>query len=162
MVDKEAETQVDLAFDLITEVRKIRSDFNIPLGSKVPIIIDTANDTMKEVFTTLKEELVALAKLDENKYTFLIKEPPKNSARIIIQDITAYVPLTDVINKENEYKRINKQAVTIEKQISALEHKLAGPFATKASPEIVAKERERLEELQKKLLVIKEQLEILS
>ena len=162
LVDEKVEKQVDLAFELITEVRKIRSDFNIPLGSKVPLIIETSNNTMKEVFTSMKEEIISLAKLEENKYTFLTQDPPKNSARIIIQDITAYVPLADVINKENEYKRINKQASTIEKQITALEHKLDGPFATKASPEIVAKEKERLEEMQKKLVVIKEQLDILS
>ena len=70
--------------------------------------------------------------------------------------------MADIIDKESEYKRINKQAQKLEKQMASLEQKLAGPFSTKASPNIVLKERERLEDMQKKLSLIKEQLEILS
>ena len=162
LVDDLAEKNVSLVFDIISEVRKVRSDFNVPLGKKVPLCIDTTSESLKELFTTTKEELVSLAKIDSEKFTFLIDKPPKNSARIIIQEVTSYMPLADVIDKESEYKRINKQAQALEKQMQGLENKLAGPFATKASPEIVSKERERLEEMQKKLVVIKEQLEILS
>ena len=162
LVDIKAEQDVNVVFDLITEVRKIRSDFNIPLGAKIPLIIDTNNNDLRDVFLTTKDESVSLAKLDPTKFSFLKDKPPKNSARIIIQDVTAYIPLADVIDKESEYKRINKQAQKLEKQMASLEQKLAGPFSTKASPDIVLKERERLDDMQKKLSLIREQLEILS
>ena len=162
LVDEKAEKKVNLVFDLITEIRKIRSDFNVPLGAKVPLIIDTPNKEIREVFLQTKDEAVSLAKIDPEKFFFMKGNPSKNSARIIIQEVTAYVPLADIIDKESEYKRINKQVLASENQITALEQKLAGPFATKASPEIVSKEQERLEEMKAKLTLLKQQLEILS
>ncbi len=162
LLDEQAEKDVDLLCNLITEVRKIRSDFNVSLGAKVSLVVDYANDNYKTLFEQTKEETISLAKLNPEKYTFLTGEPPKNSARIIVQEVTAYVPLADVIDRESEYKRINKHAVSLEKQITGLKNKLAGPFSTKASADVVQKEQERLEEMEKKLALIQDQLKILS
>ena len=162
LIDDESEKLIDLMVQTITEIRRVRSDFNVPLGAKIPLIFDTPKKEFSNLFESVKDELVSLAKIDSERFIFKGEENPKNSARIILEDLTVYIPLADIINREAEYKRIKKQATELEKQIFGLKTKLEGPFATKASPDIVAKEKERWDEMSKKLQAVNEQLDILS
>jgi valyl-tRNA synthetase len=157
IVDEESEKSVSLTFELITEIRKVRSDLNVPLGKKISLIIDAGDK--KDVLQLTKTEIISLAKVDQDKIIFSTESPENDAARVMIQGITAYIPLADLIDKEKELSKINKQILNLNKEMNSLKQKLAGPFSTKASPEIIEKEQARLVEMEEKLHQMQIQLE---
>jgi valyl-tRNA synthetase len=62
----------------------------------------------------------------------------------VIGQVEVYLPLAGLIDLEGERRRLENELKEIESQIQRLEQLLASPFAQKAPPAIVQKEREKL------------------
>ncbi|MFX1568153.1 MAG: valine--tRNA ligase [Promethearchaeota archaeon] len=154
---------LDKDFDLITtiirEIRRTRKEFNVKPGLKIPLIIQTGDK--RELIEGTKSEIINLSHIDRNNFKIDEINVPKHSARIVLQGIVIYLPLEDIIDIKMEIVRISKQIDSIDEQIEQSEKKLNGPFALKANPEIVQRERETLEQLKIKKEILEEQLDIL-
>lgn len=160
-IDEKLEEEFDFITDLIKDVRRIRNEFNVPLSIQIPITIITEKHS--NLIDDLKEELIVLAKINPEEIIITKnKTIPKRSARIIKQDLTAFIPLEGIIDMKLESERINKQLVKINKHVNNLTKKLGGSFSTRAPKEIVDKERTKLEELTDKKNQLEQQLKILK
>ena len=159
LVNNEVDEQITISFELIREIRRIRTDFNIAPNISIPITINAGD--LQKTFENTKDEIAILAKVDASKF-FFSEIIPKNSARIVQQNYTAYLPLADVIDKEKEYLRISKHKDNLVKLVNSIEKKLSGPFAQKATSEVVEKEKEKMADYKSKLAQFEEQLEILK
>jgi valyl-tRNA synthetase len=72
---------------------------------------------------------------------------------------TAYVPLAGLIDLDAERARLQKQQDETTAFITSVQKKLANEnFVTRAPPEVVARERARLLELEERLGRVREQL----
>lgn len=162
LVFSEEMNSVSIVFDIVTEIRRIRSEFNVALNKIVPLIINSNSNTLTESIKILIPEIVSLAKVDGGNISFNKEQIPKNSARIVVHGISAFVPLDDVIDKDAEYKRIKKKTSSLEKQINSINKKLAGPFSEKASAEVVQKEQDKLTKYKNQLKLLLEKLEVVS
>ena len=160
-IDKKLEEEFQFSTELIHEIRRIRAAFNIGLTKKIPLQIKM-DDTISQ-FDNTREEVVKLAKIDPERLIVSSElEQPKQAARVVIHGITAYIPLEEIINIEEERKKVLKRLNNITRNIDQIKVKLNSPFSQKAPVEVINKEKEKLMELEDKKTQIEEQLEILT
>ena len=76
-------------------------------------------------------------------YENLLEKPIGNAA-IVVGPVEIFLPLSELINIEEEKSRLEKALGEIEGQIIRLEKLLASPFAEKAPANVVQKERDKL------------------
>lgn len=154
------EDEYSIISDFIREIRHIKHEFNIPLSKTVPIIIKTQN---KEIFGNWKKEFLELANLDAANFKMVEKvDPPRQAARVILHGMTAFIPLKGMIDLDQERARILKNLGKTDALINKIEKKLKGSFAERAPADLVAKEREKLEDYTIKRNQMKTQLEFLE
>jgi len=161
LINMELEEEFQFIIDFIREVRRIRSIFNIGQSKTIPLLIQKGEKT--SILDKAKSELIKLAKIDPEKIEFVSElDQPKRAARVVIQGITAYIPLGKLIDIEKEHQKVESRLNKLNKQINQLSKKLSGPFSQRAPPELVEKEKEKFSELNDKKAQLEEQLQILT
>ncbi|MHA1151025.1 MAG: valine--tRNA ligase [Promethearchaeota archaeon] len=160
LINDKQDEDFKLIIEIIHEIRRVRKEFNIKPGLKIPLIIETGDK--REIIEDNAQEIIALSHIKADDFKIDQKEIPKHSARCVLSGIIIYLPLKGIINLNEERERISKQLKDLEEQIEKIEKKLIGPFAERANPEIVKKERFKLQQLKESSEIFKEQLEILK
>ena len=153
---KEVEKNFNLIKEIIVNIRRIRKENNIPLGKKIDVfiqaniqdkkIISQETKIIKNLFTYVKE-IKFIQKQPQNVKT--IKQP-------ITGKIILYVAIENALNTKEEIKRIEKELQSLIKFKNILNTKLANKdFIKKAPATIVKKEKEKLQEVTKKIKELK-------
>jgi valyl-tRNA synthetase len=120
------------------------------------------NAMYRETFESLVPEIERLAKLSTLE---LLTEPgdPTGCARVVVPHAEVLIPLAGVLDPELERERLNKRLAAIESDSARATAKLANrQFVENAPPEIVEKERARLQAFQEEAAAIGSQLEELG
>jgi valyl-tRNA synthetase len=81
---------------------------------------------------------------------------------LVVSGIEIYLPLAGLVDVEEERARLEKELAETQRQAQRLEQLLVGPFAQKAPPAVVQKEREKLALLNETLQKLLGQLQSLS
>jgi valyl-tRNA synthetase len=85
-------------------------------------------------------------------------ERPLNQVSLVVSGIEIYLPVSELVDVEAERGRLLKELGEIETQMARLESLLSSPFAQKAPPAVVDKERQKLATYRDTALKLKEQL----
>lgn len=143
--DDAAATDLNWLIDLVTGIRSVRSEMNVPPSALAPLIVLGANDTTKDRLQRHEAAIKRLARVDA---ITLGVEAPKASAQIVIGEATACLPLGSLIDLKAEAARLSKEAGKIAGEIERIEKKLSNEkFVANAREGIVEAEREKLSEL---------------
>ena len=160
-IDEDKESNVAKIIDIIRSIRRVRSDFNVPAASKIPIMIECGDQQL--MVDRLKKELITLANLSADGLKLAKSiDAPKHAARIVLHGLTTYIPLEGVIDMKTELARMEKQLSSVGDQITKVQKKLDSPFSSNAAPEVVEAEREKLKEYELRKSQIQEQIAILK
>ncbi|MDX2259707.1 MAG: valine--tRNA ligase [Hyphomicrobiaceae bacterium] len=144
--DQKAADEIGWVVDLVSEIRSVRSEMNIPAGAKVPLVIVGADKAIRARTGRHEETVQRLARLDDITFA---KAAPKGAAVIVAGDTTAAIPLEGLIDMEAERKRLAKEIAGAEGDLSKMNAKLDNPaFVAKAKPEAVEETKERKAELE--------------
>ncbi|MEP4766997.1 MAG: valine--tRNA ligase [Roseibium sp.] len=147
--DEAAAGEINWLVDLISEIRSVRAEMNIPAGAKVQLVVCGANDVSKGRIATHDSAILRLARAENISFA---DAAPAGSAQIIVGEATVCLPLAGVIDLGAERTRLEKDAGKLEADISKIEKKLTNPkFVEKAPDEVVAGEREKVSEASGKL-----------
>ena len=142
----EADAEIGWVIALISEIRSVRSEMNIPAGAKIPLVITGADKTARERADRHEDTIGRLARLDAISFD---KAAPKGAAMIVVGETTAAIPLEGVIDMEAERRRLAKEIGEAQGNLDKMDAKLANPnFVAKAKPEAVEETRERKAELE--------------
>ena len=140
-----AETQIDFVSDLITEIRTIRAEMNVPLSAKPDLVLRGLSDAQKAVVSDMEASIIRLARV-----TAIIAsegELPKQSARSTVAGVDIAMPLADILDFDAEKERLNKEIKAAEAEIMKLSRKLENEgFLAKAPEAVVEENRRRLAE----------------
>ncbi len=132
--------------ELIRRIRNARAEQGVEPARYIPAVI--AAGERAAFMTTQRPLLVALARLDDAQLTIApTAEPPAQALTLALGPLTCYLPLAGMVDLAAERIRLTKEAAELDKQIERLTGLLAGPFAQKAPPPVVQKEREKLDGL---------------
>jgi valyl-tRNA synthetase len=142
--DATAEAEIGWVVDLISEVRSVRAEMNLPAGAEVALILVGAGRQVEERAKNWDETIRKLARLSDVSFADVA---PKSSAQLLVRGVIAAIPLEGVIDLNAEKARLSKEIGKLDGEVKKLDAKLANPgFLAKADEEVVEEHRERREE----------------
>lgn len=160
LIDEKAEAEIGFVVDLISDIRSVRSETNVPGGAQVPLVLVKASAATKAAVEAWAPMIERLARLSAIEFA---GEAPGQSAQIIVRGEVAALPLAGIIDLEAERARLIKELGKLDQDIAAVERKLGNPdFMARAPEEIVEENRERKAAAEARKLKIGEALERLQ
>ncbi|MSO85880.1 MAG: valine--tRNA ligase [Rhodospirillales bacterium] len=142
--DPASEAEADWLVEIISAVRAVRSEMNVPAAAKMALRHRGASAATAARLGRYADLIHRLARIE-------IIEPSqgadKGAVQVVVGEATFALPLAGIIDMAAEKARLEKEIVRIEGEIAKCDHKLANQaFVAKAPPEVVETERERLAE----------------
>lgn len=139
LIDADAQTEMNWLVDLITDIRRLRSESNIPAGAKLNAIIIGASDVTQARLTRNGELLKRLARLDTIEHGDTV---PEGSLQTVMGEATIALPLDGVIDTGAEKDRLTKELAKLDDEIGRLDKKLGNErFVANAPDAVVEGER---------------------
>jgi valyl-tRNA synthetase len=141
--DIAAEGEVGWIVELISEVRSLRAEMNLPASAEIPLVIVGADAEIQRRALSWEETLKRLARFSSISFA---EAAPRSSAQLLVRGVLAALPLEGVIDLAAEAKRLDKEIEKLEGEVKKLDAKLANPgFLAKAEEEVIDEHRERRE-----------------
>jgi valyl-tRNA synthetase len=146
LIDKDVDEEIGWVVRLISEIRSVRTEMNVPVAAKVALALPGASAALRERARRHEETISRLARLESIAFP---KAAPKGAAMIVVGDTTAALPLAGVIDMGAEMKRLSREIEKAESDLAKMDAKLENPqFLAKAKEEAVEEARERKAELE--------------
>ena len=155
----EEERAIDIAIEAITAIRAERQSRNIAPSKRSKLIFFSENPQIIDVLKTIEYEFENMAYASE--VVIQTEDPALENAAIIVQEnMKIYMPLGDLIDYEEEMKKLAKDLDKTRQEIDRAEKKLSNRGFTDKAPEaVVQKERDKLEGLKKMLVDLEAAIE---
>jgi valyl-tRNA synthetase len=136
----DADAEIGWLIRLVSEVRSVRAEMNVPAGARVPLLISGASEDTKARIERHTETLLRLARLETVGFGKL----PKGALQIVLDEATFALPLADVIDVAVESKRLKREIDKVGSEIARLDAKLSNEkFVARAPEHVVEEQRER-------------------
>ncbi len=153
--DEKAAKEMALVLQVITGIRNIRGEMEIPPSARLQAVVSIHEETALSVLRDHVEAIQDMARL-ESLVLGRGAARPQGSATAIFPEFEIYVPILGIVDISAEMARIEKRLSKLAKELEQVEKKLSNKyFLEKAPHEIVEKEREK----QGDLLSLRERLE---
>ena len=151
-IDEQAEREIGLLSDVVTQLRGLRRDSKIPLKQKVRAEIASAPE-QHETFHTVEREICRLAGLSAlSVVPHEGYEIPQQAAAHTEADYTVVLDLEGLIDLDAERIRIEKDLAKARKELEGYERKLGNEgYVNKAPAEVVAETRERADRCRERI-----------
>jgi valyl-tRNA synthetase len=138
--NRQADAEIGWLIRLVSEVRSVRAEMNVPAGAKVPLVIAGASDETKARVARHEETIRRLARLD----TLEFGRPQAGAVQIVLDEATLALPLAGIIDIGAESKRLKREIDRVGSEIAQLDAKLANEkFVSRAPEHVVEEQRER-------------------
>ena len=140
--DADADDEIEWVLDLITEIRSLRNDLGVPAGSKIPLSLVSAGPVIEDRAFRHEDILKRLARLED---IVLDEAVPAGAVSTVVGETVVALNIADQIDVDEARKRLDKEIAQLDKDITSTEKKLGNEaFVSKAPPEIVEENRERI------------------
>ncbi len=150
------ETDFEKVMDAIRAVRNRRAEMNVPPSRKAQLCIATGEP---EVFEQGRPFFQRLASASE--VTVADSFTMEGAVQVITNAARIFIPMDELVDKEKELARLNKEKEKVEKEISTLSKKLDNPgFVSKAPAAVVEGERAKLQQQKERLARIEESIAV--
>jgi valyl-tRNA synthetase len=142
-LDEQAEQEFGLLQEVITRIRDARNQMNVEPARRIPVIIAAGSDLpMLKAQAPLIE---FLARTEMPQLYVELEQKPEQAMSLLAGPLEIYLPLAGLLDLGKELERLDKEIAQAEQEIVRLQTKLSNEaFVTKAKPEVVEKEREKL------------------
>ncbi len=135
--------ELDWLVRLVSEVRTVRSEMNVPPSVLAPVLLRGAAPEKLEWAARWSEVLGRMARASE--VTALVDEPPRHSAQMGLDEATIVLPLAGLIDLDAERARLEKDLARAQAEAAKVAAKLGNAdFVARAKPEVVEENRSRL------------------
>lgn len=158
---KQEERDFDLILQVVTAVRKIRAEKNVPHNQKITLYVHTPAD-FEALFHQKESVLVHLLRLE--KLIVVVDGQPSHGAIVItVPPVTLAVPLEGLLDIPAEKKKLTDEIARLQASQKGLTGRLKNKaFLAKAPKEIVAAEKEKFEKQKMHLFELEKQLKNLQ
>ena len=138
----------------VKAIRNVRAEKNVPPSRKAHLFIDTDFTDTFEKGASFFERLASASDVTVGKNLKV-----ENAALAVTDSAKIYLPMGDLIDREAELKRLQKELENCQREIRSTEGKLANKeFVAKAPEKVVNVEREKLARANERLLKIQESI----
>jgi valyl-tRNA synthetase len=140
--DDQVIEEMGLMIDVITSIRNIRGEMNVPPAEQIVVLLRTKERELENRMRKNQSFIEHLARVKEVVIGETI-EKPSYCAFNIVGDVEVLIPM-DRSRMEEEAKRLQKEIQKVEKDIAFVNRKLSNSqFVTRAPREVVEEEKEK-------------------
>ncbi|MFQ5533768.1 MAG: valine--tRNA ligase [Sphingomonadales bacterium] len=151
--DPAAREEMNWVIRVISEIRAVRAEVNIPAGAKIPAHVKGGGELTLSRLASSEIVIKRLARLDSVET--VDGAVPAGSVQVVVDETTIALPLAGVIDIAAERERISKEIKKADSEIAGIDKRLANKgFLSKAPAHVVETQRERRAEAE----VLKEKL----
>ncbi|WP_024520174.1 valine--tRNA ligase [Bradyrhizobium sp. Tv2a-2] len=141
--DHAAEAEIGWVVDLVTAVRSVRAEMNIPPATLTPLVLSGASAETKARLPRWGEVIKRLARLSDISFA---DTPPDGAVQLVVRGEVASLPLKGVIDPAAERLRLDKEIAKADADIKRADAKLSNEkFVANAADDVVEEEREKRE-----------------
>jgi valyl-tRNA synthetase len=139
--DPVAAGEINWLVELVSAIRSIRSEMNVPPASKTPLVAVAGDSALEQRLQRYRAAIERLARVDDIR---LANTAPSGAAQIVAGGATFALPLAGIIDFAAEKTRLEKEIARIDGEIGRIDKKLANEsFVARAPEEVVEAEREK-------------------
>jgi valyl-tRNA synthetase len=139
--DETAGSEMRWVIDLVSGIRSVRAEMNVPASAKVALVLKDANTESTTRLERHRDQIMTLARLASAHTAVSI---PQGSAQFVLREATAAIPLGDVIDFAKERARLEKELAKAQSEIGKIDAKLNNAdFVSRAPEEIIDEQKER-------------------
>lgn len=155
LIQPDAEAEMGLVMAVITAIRNLRSEMNVPQASRITVQIFSPQPRSLEILHVQRQSLEMLARIGELKIQ-AAGQPPRAAAKAVVDEVEIYLPLTGVIDFSEEDRRLAKEMEKLSKDLALAQKKLANEdFLAKAPEDVVEREKEKVNAWSEKLVKLR-------
>ncbi|MDX1589347.1 MAG: valine--tRNA ligase [Oleiphilaceae bacterium] len=159
LMDSQAEQDIEWIKGVIEAVRNIRGEMNIAPAVKLPVLCRSPHDSDRERLGNYQGFLQSLARLESLQWLTPDQQAPLCSTQLV-GDMEVLVPMANLIDKDEEIARLNKELDKLGKEHQRLSGKLGNDsFLQRAPADVVEKEKGKLAEVNARQQRLQEQVE---
>jgi valyl-tRNA synthetase len=158
--DTKAEAEIGWVVDLVTAIRSVRAEMNVPPATMIPLVLAGTSAETKARADRWGDFLKRLARIADIAYA---ETAPQGAVQLVVRGEVAAMPLKGVIDLAAERARLEKEMAKADADIERVDKKLANEkFVANAPEEIIEGEKEKRDEAQARRDKIVEALERLK
>ena len=141
--DPAAETEIGWVVDLVTAIRSVRAEMNIPPATLTPLVLAAASVETKQRAQRWSDVVKRMARLADIAFA---DAAPQGAVQLLVRGEVAALPLKGVIDLSAEKARLDKEMAKADADIKRVDAKLSNEkFVANAPEEIVEEEKEKHE-----------------
>ena len=145
-INKSLEDEMEILKSLISSIRTIRSQMNVPPNKLCKMIVQ-CNSEQKSILNSHSLIIKSLAKIETIEMTEDSKKPSQ-SATAIVDNMEIFIPLKGIIDFDIEKKRLQKRIKELNNHLIGANSKLKNKeFLKRAPKNIVDREKEKKEDM---------------
>jgi valyl-tRNA synthetase len=141
--DPAAEAEIGWLVDLLSTVRSVKAEMNIPPSTLTPLVLVGVSAETKARAQQWSDVAKRMARLSDISFA---DAPPDGSVQLLVRGEVAALPLKGVIDVAAEQARLQKELAKADADIKRVDAKLGNEkFVANAPDEIVEEEKEKRE-----------------
>jgi valyl-tRNA synthetase len=139
--DAAAQAEMSWLVKLISDIRSVRSEMNVPASAVVRLTVRDAADVVRRRLAEHGDTVRRLARVEGPEF---VAEIETGSAQLVVDEATFALPLAGVIDLDAERRRLTRDVDKLSAEVGKIDRKLANAeFVAKAPPEVVDEQRDR-------------------
>ncbi len=163
-LDPTAEEQMEVIMGVVSGIRNIRGEMNVPPSLRVDVVCLCEGEAEVGLLQRHSGTIIELARLERLQVGRIgTLKKPRVAASTVVKGVEVYVILQDILDFDNESKRLAKELGKLEKEFNLVQRKLSNEdFLAKAPPEVIDKEREKETRLSEKVTKYRRHYEMIN
>ena len=152
--------EVDWSIELISAIRSLRAEMNIPAGAKLTVYLKDGNAQSCANLQSFNQIICSLARLDKLECFAAGQEISKDMVSGVFREGIILLPLKGVVDFAAEKERLKKELDNLNKYWEGYARKLSNPsFVERAPAKVVEEEKRRQAEAMENKAKIEEALQ---
>ena len=157
-----ANEEMDFLIEVIKAVRNIRMEVNAPMSSEIDILIQLDDENNQHILTDNAEYVENFLHPKTLKVDTSI-EAPTLAKTAVIPGAQIFVPLTELVNVDDEIAKMEKEEKRLEDEVARAEKKLANKgFVDHAPAAVVDKEKAKKADYESQLAGVRQRIQELK
>lgn len=149
------EIEFERIISAIKAVRNCRTEMNVPPTVKAKLFIETAKTGTFSAGMLFFQRLAFASEVEISEHFDL-----ESMVVVVTDDARIFIPLDELVDKEKELARLEKERTAAQKDIDFLSGKLSNAgFVAKAPPALIEAEKAKLSKAEEKLTKILQSIE---
>jgi len=139
--DDAAEAEIGWVIDLVTQIRSVRAEMNIPPATLMAVVLAGASVETRERALHWGDSIKRMARLSDIGFA---DHAPEGAIQLLLRGEIIALPMKGVIDGVAEQARLNKEIAKAEADIKRVDTKLGNDkFLANAPKDVVEEERDK-------------------